>query len=221
MVEAPARRPRRYDSSGRRARAAESRRRVVVEAYDRFVAHGYAGTTVADVARAAGVSAPTVFAAFGSKVALLRICIDAALTGDEDLRRLGQWVHETQDAVELLGRYAVLMGALAERAAPIYDVMVRAADAEPELAALQADFEEQRLRAADLVVDAVRRRGGLPDTRSVQDARDVVWALNAPELYVTLTRRRGWTTAQYVAWARESLVKLVVGAPLQGAPPRP
>jgi AcrR family transcriptional regulator len=203
-----------YDSSGRRARAEESRRRIVASAHDLFVTRGFAATTVAEIAAKAGVSQPTVFNACGSKAALLKQCIDVALAGDgEEVtvadRPLAQWVRETDDAHELLGRYAVMMGVLARRAAPIYDVLVRAADAEAGLADLLADFERQRLRAAGMVADAVSARGGLAPGLSAAEARDVVWVLNAPELYVTLTRKRRWSHRRYEAWARDALVKML------------
>jgi AcrR family transcriptional regulator len=215
-----------YNSAGRQARAAELRRRVVAAAHDLFVARGFAATTVADVAAAAGVSPPTVFSGFGSKAGLLRACIDVALAGDDVPvtvadRPLSHWVHDADDPRELLRRYAVMMGELAARAAPIYDVMVRAADAEPELAQLVDDFERQRLRAATMIAEAVAQRGGLPSGRSVADARDTVWMLNAPELYVTLTRKRRWSTRRYVAWAADTLVKLVVEPPDPAPVPQP
>jgi hypothetical protein len=106
-----------------------------------------------------------------------------------------------------------MMGELAARAAPIYDVMVRAADAEPELADLQADLERQRLKASTIVADAIASRGGLPPGRTVEEARDTVWVLNAPELYVTLTRKRRWSTKRYVAWSRNALLQLVAAPP--------
>jgi AcrR family transcriptional regulator len=216
--------PRPYNSAGRRARAAEGRRRIVAEAHDLFVANGFAATTIADVAAAAEVSAPTVFAAFGSKAGLLKACIDISLAGDDENlaiadRPLARWVYDADDPRELLGRYATMMGALARRAAPIYDVLMRAADAERELAELLRDFERQRLRASTMVAEAVDRLGGLPPGRTVADARDVVWILNAPELYVTLTRKRRWSTRRYVAWARDTLIKLVIEPPTPGSPP--
>src|ERR687893_233942 len=143
----PAQASRRYDSSGRQAAAAETRRRIVRAASDLFVEHGWAGTTVA------GVSAPTVFAGFGSKALLLKAAIDVALAGDDravpvSARPTARWVAEAPSAAEVLARYAVMMGELAQRAGPIYEVLLRAAGSDPELSSLLADVEQQPLRAA-------------------------------------------------------------------------
>jgi AcrR family transcriptional regulator len=216
--------PRTYDSSGRRARAAEGRLHIVRSAHDLFVAKGFAGTTIADVARTSAVSEPTVYAAFGTKASLLKTCIDVALAGDDEAeaivdRPLSAWVYDTDDPREVLGRYAVMMGELAARAGPIYDVLVRAADSEPALAELLADMERQRLNAATIVADAVAARGGLPPGRTVKEARDTIWVCNAPELYVTLTRKRRWSTKRYVEWSRNSLLRLVIDPPAPGAVP--
>ena len=189
------------------------------------MASGFAGTTIAEVARAAGVSAPTVYAAFGTKASLLKACIDVAIAGDDEPvavvdRPLSVWVYDTDDAREVLSRYAVMMGELAVRAAPIYDVLVRAADAEPDLATLLAEMERQRLKAATIVADAVAARGGLPAGRTVEEARDTIWVCNAPELFVTLTRKRRWSTKRYVEWSRNTLLRLVADPPTPGDPPR-
>jgi AcrR family transcriptional regulator len=217
---------RRYDASGRRARAESTKAEVVAVAHQLFVARGYHATTVADVAEAANVSQPTVYAGFGTKAGLLKACIDAALAGDTSRtavadRPLAQWVQEADDPREMLGRYATMMGTLAKRAGPIFDVLVRAADADDELKALLADFERQRLRAAGMVAEAIAERGGMPSGRTAALVRDVIWVLNAPELYTTLTRKRGWSQRQYVTWARDSLVKLVLEPPEPGAVPKP
>jgi len=224
--DSPRHSPRRYDSTGRRARAAATQVEVVVAAHDLFVAKGYAATTIGDIATAAGVSAPTIFAAFGTKAGILKRCIDVALAGDPaDVavadRPLSQWVYESDDAIELLGRYATMMGVLAKRAAPIYDVLVRAADSDPDLQALLGDLERQRHRAAGMVADAVVKRGALAPGRTAKYARDTIWLLNDPTTYTKLTGQRGWSHSQYVSWARDSLIKMLLEAPTSGAPPRP
>jgi AcrR family transcriptional regulator len=214
----PGRPARRYDSSRRQARAAENRRRVVRAAHDLFVARGFAATTVAAIADAADVSVPTVYDGFGSKAELLKQAIDVALAGDHQPvavaeRPTAQWVDEADTAEEQLGRYAVMMGELAERAAPIFEVLIRAADTEPELADLLERFEDQRLAAATRIAESVRERGGLPSERSLDHARDLIWLCNAPEIYTMLVAKRGWSTAQYVDWARHALTQLVLVAP--------
>jgi hypothetical protein len=103
-----------------------------------------------------------------------------------------------------------MMGRLADRAAPIYMVLVAAADVEPMLADLLSDFEKQRLRASTMIARAVRDRGGLPEGRSLAEARDTIWVCNSPEMYVWLTMKRQWSTARYVSWAENMLIKLVV-----------
>jgi AcrR family transcriptional regulator len=64
--------PRRYDASGRRARAQQRREAVLRAARTLFLDVGYAATTVPAVAGAAGVSAETVYKMFGGKAGLVR-----------------------------------------------------------------------------------------------------------------------------------------------------
>lgn len=210
---------RRYDSSGRQARAAETRRRIVRAAHELFLVQGYGSTTIAAVAKAAEVSVPTVYGGFGTKAQLLKAAIDVTLAGDHAAvpvadRPVARWVDDAGTAEELVARYAVMMGQLGSRAAPIYDVLVRAADSDPELAELLDDLERQRLRAATRIVRAIQDRGGLPDGMTLEDARDVIWICNAPELYVNLTIKRRWSTRRYVAWAHNAMTKLVLEPPL-------
>ncbi len=63
---------RRYNTSRRHEQARENREQIIRAAHDLFVGHRYGRTTIADVAREAGVSAETVYKAFGNKPALLR-----------------------------------------------------------------------------------------------------------------------------------------------------
>src|SRR6201993_3965400 len=71
MAADPARQRKRYHSPRRAEQAVATRRAVLDAARELFIEHGYAVTTVADIARRARVGVDTVCAAVGRKTALL------------------------------------------------------------------------------------------------------------------------------------------------------
>src|SRR5689334_12875748 len=80
---APVKGSRSYDASRRRADADQRRMRVVDAAERLFLTDGYAATTVAGVAAAAGVSVDTIYKGFGGKPGLVRAIRDRGLEGSE------------------------------------------------------------------------------------------------------------------------------------------
>src|SRR5438034_9161233 len=72
---------RRYDSTRRRAQAAETRQDILKAALRLFLEGGYTRTTINDVAAAAGVAVETIYRGFGSKAALFKGVIEAAIAG--------------------------------------------------------------------------------------------------------------------------------------------
>lgn len=70
----PGGRPSREESQRKIARLLESAREI-------FVAKSYAATSVAQIARAADVSKPTIYAHFGSKAELFRVMLESLLQG--------------------------------------------------------------------------------------------------------------------------------------------
>src|ERR1700712_4351948 len=73
-------------SAPRREEAALATRRAVIDAAQAlFLEHGFAGTTIDQIAVQAGVSRPTVFAV-GGKAVLLKLARDVAMAGDDEDR---------------------------------------------------------------------------------------------------------------------------------------
>src|SRR6516225_665984 len=76
-----------YNARRRRERAEEERRatrlRVVDAAGRLFLTRGYVATTMADVAREAGVALQSVYSAGQSKADLLHLVADVAVAGDD------------------------------------------------------------------------------------------------------------------------------------------
>ena len=81
--EAAVKNQRGYHSPLRESQARETRRRVIDSARDLFLEQGYPATTIAAVARRAGVSADTIYSTFGSKGALLKEVLDVVIGGDD------------------------------------------------------------------------------------------------------------------------------------------
>lgn len=186
---------------------------MLAEATRLFIEQGYASTTVAQIAAAAGVSAPTVFAGFGSKVNLLKAAIDAAIVGDTEAIPLAdrpsvRRVHAGRTAREVLDRFADVIAEVGSRAFPIFAVAYAAADADPQVAALVADLDRQRLTGAAHIAATVADRLGVTDPDRIGYLRDTIWTLNSPLQYRLLVEQRGWPVERYQEWIAAALVAL-------------
>src|SRR5262245_61569473 len=75
---------RRYDSPLRREQAAATPTAILEAAERLFAERGYVGTSVAEIAAAAGVALKTVYAAFGTKAEVLRALWNLRMRGDDE-----------------------------------------------------------------------------------------------------------------------------------------
>lgn len=204
-----------YNAAGRRAQARATRERILEMARALFVEQGYPATSIAQIAAAAGVSAPTVFAGFTSKVNLLKEAVETTLVGDAAAvplheRSQMRYVHEGGTAGEVLRRLAALIADVAPRASPMYLVLRSAADTDPEIARLARMLDEQRLAGATLLATTVVARLGDDDPARLAEVRDTIWTLNSPLLYGLLAMERGWSAERYGAWIGRALAALVL-----------
>ncbi|WP_433254516.1 TetR/AcrR family transcriptional regulator [Streptosporangium sp. CA-135522] len=196
---------RRYQSSVRQDSARRTRRAIVAAAGELFVANGYVATSLADVAAAAGVARPTVFAAFGSKPALLRQVLDQALAGDDAPVPVAErpWFKPVWDAASqaaVLDAYAQVCALIGERVAPIFETVRRAADAAPDVTELWDTLQANRRAGAHMVVEHLRTFGPLRPGLDAEQATDVLWLLNDPAHHDTLVRQRGWSAGPFRDW---------------------
>ena len=93
--------PSRGYASPVRLEQVEATRRRIVHAADELIRRdGYSATSVASIARQAGVSGQTVYNVFGSKAAVLKAAYDVAIGGDDEQVALAD------DLVEARGAHA-------------------------------------------------------------------------------------------------------------------
>jgi AcrR family transcriptional regulator len=194
---------RQYESARRQEQARETRLRIVSAAHDLFVTRGYGRTTMADVARSAGVAVETVYAAFRTKPALLRQVWFVDFRGDdEDVRLLNRpelrAVLAEPDLATRLRAHAALMAPVFRRIAPLLLALRGAAGSEPAAAAMLAEFDALRLDAAEHFARAAFDSGQLGV--SVTECRDVLAATMDGTLWQRLVAESGWSDERFAEW---------------------
>ncbi|MEW2401466.1 helix-turn-helix domain-containing protein [Streptomyces sp. NPDC046862] len=187
-----------------RAEIADAARRL-------FVGQGWARTTVRAVAQEAGVSVPTVYAAYGNKTGLARALADAAdLTADAS-RMLAELEAPTTDPRRQLAAMAGYDRRLFERAGDIITLIREAGRTEPELASAYRDGRERgdetRVRVFSSWPAGVLREG-----LDVPSAVDVYAALCNIDVYATLTTERGWSPERVEGWWSGALARELLGS---------
>lgn len=218
--------PRRvYDNRRRAEQARATRRRVLAAAHDLLLAEGYAGTTMAGIARAANVSVESVYKGFGSKAALVKELYDVTLAGDDEPIPIAQRPEFKALAAEpdprrKLAHYAALAHVLVGRVGPLLAVLLAGArGGDPELREFAATVNRERLLGATGVVRHVADVGALRPGLDVDRARDIVWTLISPEVHDLLVVARGWSLDDYETWLAQALADALL--PSTSARPAP
>src|SRR6201993_3925996 len=199
-----------YVSPLRRAGAARTRQAVLDAARELFTAQGYAATTVDEIAGHAGVSKPTVFAAVGSKQAILKHLRDIALAGDDEPVPVAQrpWYREAlaePDPRRALRLHARNATAIHRRSADVHEVLRAAAASDRELHDLWRASEDERHGGATIVVGALIQKSPLKAGLDRAAPIDIVWVLTASDIFWRLVRTRRWSHAQYENWLGDTL----------------
>jgi len=206
---------RRYNSPLRAAQARQTKARILDAAYQLFADGGYAGTTIAAVAEAAGVSPETIYLTFAGKRGLLEGVIEMAIapeadpsTQEEELWNELALVSDASERLEAMVEYSC---AILARMRPVHAVIRSAADKEPFAAALGSRLLRDRLtnqteRIGRYLGSALRP--GL----SVSEAGERYCALTSPELYYLLTGEFGWTAVRHRSWLTSLLDAELLGS---------
>lgn len=202
-----------YDSSRRRAQAEETRAAIVRAARDLFIEQGYGSTTMADIARAAGVSVETVHKSVGTKAVLLHRAWDITVGGDDQ----DVVFHERPEVLAIrsepdLARRLVLHAAFstttAQRIAPFQLMVQSAAGADPAAAAMLEEMGRQRLAGIGVMAAEAAATGQLAVPE--EECRDVVWSMTDGMLWHRLVNERGWSNERYAEWLGRVWVERLV-----------
>lgn len=200
---------RRYDSSRRAAQALRNRGAILDAAARAFLERGYERTTIASIAREAGVSVETIYKAVGGKAELVRAIYERGLIGRQAVsvyeRSDEMREHET-DPRAILRYWAGLIAELGPEVSPIRVLMRSAAAVDPALAEVLTESDDERLTRMRHNARFLAKRGYLRRGMTAADAADVLWTCTSAELYELLVQRRRWSLRRFERFVGDMLI---------------
>jgi AcrR family transcriptional regulator len=193
-----------YRSELRQQQAAQTRSKVVAAAAELFATLGYAATTFAKIAAAAGVSAQTV-QAHGPKAALLRAACEYAMFGEPDKDdvfdlELGQRLLAIDDRDEAISTMISVLSGMQERGASLWLALAGAATMDPELGRYHAQWVADTTLQIRRVLAVCRDRGWLRNDIPFDDLVATMGVLSSPETYQRLVHHGGLSVNAYQKW---------------------
>ena len=204
---------RKYSSVVREEQAARTRTRILDAASELFLEHGYARTTMKDIAAQADVARDTVHAIFGSKARVLTALIDQRLVPDDSVAN----VTERPDAlairdevdqrqqIELLARF---IAGISTELRPVFEILRTASAVEPEMAKVFEEMDRFRLKNMQTYARWIAARGSL--RVSTRRAGEMIWALASLDVARMLCDEIGWTESQHARWLADTLIRTLL-----------
>ena len=199
-----ARRPNR-----REVAAAETRREILRAARRLFAEHGYASTSVQQVADESGVAVQTIYSSVGSKAALV-LALNDLIDQEADVGGLAAKLLEETDPVQLIAQAVHLTRQLNERCGDLIRVLLSAEPAEPEAAAAVADGMRRHEHGARGLAQRLAALGALRADTTPDRAAAVFSMMTSPASWRQLTSGARWTFDEAEAWLTPSLTQLLL-----------
>ena len=210
---------RQYDSTRRQAQANETRRHILEAARKLFTERGYAGATAEAIAAEVGIAAQTIYAIFKNKKRILVSLMNVSpATGVEDHtpmveRPTVQAVSQEHDQRRQLQMFAQVVSNNLDQVADVSEIMTDAAKTEPDFKRILQKLNHQRLEHMTFAVQQIASNGPFREKINDTYARDVVWTLTSPEVFILLTRDRGWSKEEYAQWLADTLIRELLPEP--------
>lgn len=198
----------------RRDRARATRLRIARAAYTLFCERGYAGTTMSDVARAAGVAVQTVYFTFHTKSELLSRTYDMAVMGESDPlppEQQAWYLEMTADAdvVRALRHMVEGIGAILTRATPLDTVVRASAASDPDTAAVRAFHERWRAEGYRSMLDILQAKFALRRRVTPERATQLLLFYLGMDVYRVLVHDFGWTHDDWIDWTVATVAEQV------------
>lgn len=203
----------------RRERATATRLRIIKAAYALFCERGYEGTTMADIAAAAGVAVQTVYFTFHTKSELLSRTYDVAVMGEDDPLppERQTWymkMHAEPDLKVALGQVVNGIGEILVRATPLDTIVRASAGSDPDTARVRAFHERWRAEGYRSMLEVLRQKSALRAGVTPERATHLMLFYLGMDVYRVLVYDFGWTHDDWVEWTVATVAAQIFARPL-------
>jgi AcrR family transcriptional regulator len=198
-----------YDTSKRRENALAAQLRILDSARNLFAENGIDDVTIACIAEKAEVSESTIYDLYKSKTGILRELLIRAIFSD-DYQSLVRELQKETDPLQQLMKTAKVARTIYEtesrqlgslRGMGIYSATLRS---------LETEFEDKRFELQKQRIETLSESNLLRKSLTVEEARRVLWALTARDVYFNLVEVGGWTPDRYEDWLRDAIVQVLL-----------
>lgn len=189
----------------RKGRAQKTHWRIVKAAFELFCERGYAGTTMALIAKRAGVAVQTVYFVFHTKSELLSRSYDFAVMGETTkIPQRQPWHARAVAAPDIrtaIREFVIGVGEITRRLTPLYVVARAAAESDADIARVVKLHEDWRIEGYRQVLEDVflakaPLRAGLTRER----ATHLLLLYVGMDVYHALVDGSGWTDDEWAEW---------------------
>lgn len=201
---------RRYDARLRSERASGTRQRILDEARKLFTARGVDKVTISDIASAAGVSTPTLYALFQSKTGVLRAVVERSFFGAR-YAEIAKQAESARDAEEVLRMTASISRVILDTEREEIGLMRGVAALSPELKAIETELEAVRFRLQEARARLLVERAPVARQLGLARVRDILWMYTGRDVYRMLVLERGWSSDEYESWLADTLITALMG----------
>jgi len=174
-----------------------------------FAEHGYAGTSLQQIAEESGVAVQTIYSSVGSKAALV-LALNDLIDEEAGVAQLGAGVLGETDPATMIAKGIHLTRQLNERCGDLIQVLLSAAPAEPDVAAVVADGMRRHELGGSAIAQRLEALGALRSGTTPVRAAAAFSMMTSPASWLQLTQRAGWTFDESEAWLTASLAQLLL-----------
>ena len=202
---------RRYDGARRREQARVRQLGVVLAARELFERDGFRATTIEAIGARAGVSAKSVYLAFGNKATLAKAVFDIALAGDDEPVPIAQRsaMQAMRDEPDVRRKIRMYVEGLAQRQARSASVQILIRDGrhvDDALVAIWNAIDDEGTAGMTALGGHLLDTGQLREGLAIDEVRDVLWNHLAIDSYERLVLRRGWPIERYADWMGRAII---------------